>query len=136
MRVASLDDVPFPLLLVATWAVVWGANAVMAAIRALAAGGNVPNYLVAFEAGVLGAVVLVLAVLLFTTTPLVRGLTIVAFLGMAVTKAVSTTLADPVGLGTVALHLVAVAVLLFTKRRYERDRVDLPDEGATRFGVQ
>lgn len=138
MKVASPEDVPFRLLLVILWAMLWGANGVMEAINALAAGGGVPQYFLAFQAGVFGAVVLVLAVLLFTTTPLVRAFSVVAFAGLAVVEAVGLSVAspDPVTVGTVALHLVAAAVLLVTRRQYERERVEVPEDDAVEFGVR
>ncbi|ESS07087.1 MAG: hypothetical protein A07HB70_00646 [uncultured archaeon A07HB70] len=138
MKIASPEDVPFRLLLVVVWAMVWGANGVMDAIDALAAGGGVPQYFLAFQAGVLGAVLLVLAVLMFTTAPLVRVFSVLAFVALAAVEALGVSLAtpDPVAVGTVALHLAAAAVLLVTRRQYERERVEVPEDGATRFGVR
>ncbi len=138
MKFASPEDVPFRLLLVILWAVVWGANGVMGAIDALAGGGGVPQYLLAFQAGVFGAVILVLAVLLFTTAPLVRAFSVVAFAALAAVEALGLSLAtpDPTVVGTVALHLAAAAVLLVTRRQYERERVEVPEDGATQFGVR
>jgi hypothetical protein len=136
MRVDSLEDVPFRLLLVATWAVAWGAMTVFDAIQALyGAGGSFGRYVFAFSGGVLGAVVLVLAVLLFTTAPFVRKATVCAFVALAVGEAVSATAADPVAMATVGLHLASALVLVLTRRFFRTDRAD-PEGSAVRVGAR
>jgi len=135
MRATALEDVPFRLLLVATWAVVWGATTVFEAIRTLAAGGGFAAYLFAFAAGVLGAVALSLAVLLFTETPFVRSASVVAFVGLAGVAALRASPSDPVAVAAVVLHLGSAAVLVLTKGFFRSERSGPPDESGTRIGV-
>ena len=133
--VTSLRQVPFRLMLVATWAGVWGAKSVIAAITALKSGVGAAQYLFIFQAGVLGSTALVLAILLFTSSPFVRPVTIVAFIGLAVVEALESDPANAVAIATVAVHLLAATTLVFTRQFFRRSRADLPEDGATNFGT-
>ena len=136
MKVHSLEDVPFRLLLVATWAVAWGAMTVFDAIQTLhAAGGSFGRYVFAFSGGVFGAVVLVLAVLLFTTAPFVRKATVCAFVALAVGEAFTGTVVDPAATVTVALHLASALVLVLTRGFFRTDRAE-PEGSAIRIGAR
>lgn len=132
----SLESVPFRLMLVATWAGAWGAKSVIAAITALKGGVGIAEYLFIFEAGVLGSTALVLAILLFTSSPFVRPLTIAAFIGLAVVEALESNPANAVAVATVAVHLLAATTLVFTRQFFRRNRVDLPEDGATSLGTK
>lgn len=134
VRATTLEDVPFRLLLVATWAATWGAKMVVEAVETLA-GGGFTAYLFALAAGVLGTVVLSLAVLLFTGAPFVRSASVVAFAGLAAVTAVRASPADLVAVAAVALHLGSAAVLVLTKEFFRSERSGPPDESGTRIGV-
>jgi hypothetical protein len=136
MKTPSLEEVPFRLLLVATWAVGWGGVAIYnAVLRLNEASLGFTGLLLAVNAGVIGTALLTLAVLLFTTTPFVRKVAVLTFVILAVAEAFHATAFDVVALGTVALHLTAAIVLVFTRDYFRAERVDVPDDGATNFGV-
>jgi hypothetical protein len=136
MKTLSLEDVPFRLTLVALWAVTWGGAAVYnAVVRLNEASPEFLEFLLAANAAVIGVALLTLAVLLFTSAPVVRKLAVGAFVVLGVSEALRATPDDVVALGTVALHLTAALVLVYTRRYFETERVEAPDEGATRFGV-
>lgn len=135
MKTPSLEEVPFRLMLVALWAVLWGGIGVYnAVLRLNEATLGFTGFLLAANAAVIGVALLTLAVLLFTTTPFVRKLAVCAFVVLAVAEALRANPYDVVAIGTVALHLTAALVLVFTRRFFERDRVEVT-EGASRFGI-
>lgn len=136
MKTPSLEEVPFRLLLVALWAVTWGGVGVYnAVLRLNEASLGFTGFLLAVNAGVIGVALLTLAVLLFTTAPFVRKLAVGAFVILGVTEALRANPNDVVAIGTVAVHLTAALVLVFTRRYFETERVEVPDEGASRFGI-
>lgn len=136
MKTPSLEEVPFRLLLVATWAVTWGGVAVYnAVIRLSEASLGLTGLLLAVNAGVIGTALLALAVLLFTTKPFVRTVAVGTFVVLAVTEAFHASGFDVVAIGTVALHLTAAIVLVFTREYFRTERVEVPEDGATSFGV-
>lgn len=132
----SLEDIPFRLLVVATWTVAWGGAAVWkAAVRLNASSEGFIQFLLAVNAAVIGIALLALAALLFTTAPFVRKIAVGTFVVLAITEAFNATAFDVVAIATVTLHLTAAIVLVFTRRFFEKDRVEVPDEGATKFGI-
>ncbi len=136
MKTLSLEDVPFQLILVALWAVTWGGVAVYnAVVRLNEASLGFVEVLLAVNAAVIGVALLALAVLLFTSAPFVRKLAIGAFVVLSVSEALRATPNDVTAVGTIALHLTAALVLVFTRRYFETERVEVSDEGAARFGL-
>lgn len=136
MKTPSLEEVPFRLLLVALWAVTWGGVGVYnAVLRLNEASLGFTQMLLAVNAGVIGAALLALAILLFTTAPFVRKLSVGAFVILAVAQALRANPYDVVAIATVALHLTAALTLVFTRQYFTTERVEVPDEGASRFGI-
>ncbi|MFB6167427.1 MAG: hypothetical protein ABEJ43_01115 [Haloferacaceae archaeon] len=136
MKTSSLDEVPFRLLLVATWAVTWGGAAVYRAVLRLNdASLEFTGLLLAVNAGVIGMALFALAVLLFTPKPVVRKVAVLTFVILAITEAYNATAFDVMALGTIGLHLTAAIILVYTRGYFRSDRVDIPEDGATNFGV-
>jgi hypothetical protein len=136
MRTPSLEDVPFRLLLVATWAMAWGGVAVYnAVLRLNETEVGFVGLLLAANAAVVGTALLTLAVLLFTSKPFVRKVAVGTFVVLAVTEAFHASAFDVVAIATVSLHLTAAVVLVFTREFFRSDRVTVPEDGATRFGI-
>lgn len=136
MKTPSLEDVPFRLTLVSLWAVLWGGVAVYnAVLRLNEASLGFVGFLLAANAAVIGAALLTLAVLLFTSAPFVRKMTIGVFVILGVSEAFQATPTDVVAVATVALHLMAALVLVFTRQYFRTERAEVSDDGASRFGV-
>lgn len=136
MKTPSLEEVPFRLMLVALWGVTWGGVGVRnAVLRLNEASLGFTQFLLAVNAGVIGAALLALAVLLFTTAPFVRKLAVGAFVVLAVAHALRANPYDLAAIVTVALHLTASLTLVFTRQYFTPDRVEVPDDGASRFGI-
>jgi len=135
MKTPSLEDVPFRLLLVALWAVMWGGVGVSnAVIRLNEASLGFTQMLLAVNAGVIGAALFTLAILLFTTAPFVRKLAVGVFVVLAVAQALRANPYDVVAIVTVALHLTAALTLVFTRQYFTTERVEVPNDAAAARG--
>jgi hypothetical protein len=132
----SIEEIPFQLMLVATWATTWGAWEAYTEMLALLQGGRtLMDFVVGFTAAVDGAVLLVLAVLLFARSSWVRKLAIVAFAVHGAFHIQAALAGDLFATVTVAGNAIAILLLAVTRQHYRRERLDIPEKSGTRFGV-
>lgn len=132
----SLEETPFQLMLVATWATTWGAWEAYTEMLGLLRGGtSLTEFVVGITAAVDGAVLLVVAVLLFARSRWVRRLAIFAFAVHAVSQLPLAVTGDFFAITTVTGNVVAIVLLAATRQHYEPDRLDISEESGTRIGV-
>jgi hypothetical protein len=132
----ELEEIPFQLMLVATWATTWGAWEAYTEMVALLAGGKtLMDFVIGFTAAVDGAVLLVVAVLLFARSRWVRRLAIFAFAIHTVYHLPLALDGDIFAVVTVCGNAAAILLLAATRQHYKSERLDISEESGTRFGV-
>lgn len=136
MERPMLEDIPFRLMLVALWAVTWGGIGVYdAMVRLTEAPRGVTQFLLAVDAGVIGATLFVIAFLLLASAPFIRKLAVGTFVILAVAQALRADPSEVVAIAPVALHLIAALTLVLTRQYFRTERAEVADGGASRFGV-
>jgi hypothetical protein len=132
----ALEEIPFQLMLVATWATTWGAwEAYTEMVGLLRGSKSLMDFVIGFTAAVDGAVLLVVAVILFARSVWVRRLAILAFGVHAVSQASLALAGDVFAIVTVFGNGVAILLLAATRRHYRPERLDISEESGTRVGV-